>query len=73
MSPEEREFAEMIVALARTVRRGRSTRPALAKVAADWEARIQADLDEGPQLSLLAAEPRPEYRVGDSKSHGGAT
>lgn len=62
VTPAEREFHEMVLSLARTVRRGRSTPAGLARVAAEWEERLQRELDQSAsRLELMAAEPPPSY------------
>lgn len=53
LSPSQRRFAEMMLALARSVRRGRDVE--LARAAADWELAIQSRLNEGENVIPMAA------------------
>lgn len=62
MTPGERKMTQMLLALARSVRRGRNADPDLVKAAAMREQQFQADLDSEPELQLLAAEAPAEYR-----------
>lgn len=53
MTAAQRKFTEMLLSLARSVRRGRDVE--LARAAADWEIELQTRLDDAANVLPMAA------------------